>query len=290
MHQSRSRLGLAYLLVTALGWGLNWPLIKIILRELPPLFARGSSGMLAALLLAGIALWRGQSLTVPRDSIGRLCFASAVNVFAWMGFATLSMIWLTVAEAALLVYTMPIWATLLSWPLLGTPPSLRGISALVLGIAGIAVLLTGNDVTFGTNKIIGIALALASAILFALGAVTARRPIPLQPIALTAWQVGLGCLPMMLLGLIIEQPHVTLVSDAAWLSMAYMTLIAMGVCYLSWFSTLRALSASAAATGMLLVPVIGILSAAAIIGEPLGWRQIIALVLTLGGVALATSR
>jgi drug/metabolite transporter (DMT)-like permease len=38
---------------------------------------------------------------------------------------------------------------------------------------------------------------------------------------------------------------------------------------------------------MLLVPVIGVVSAALILGEPLGLREIAAMVLTLGGVTLA---
>jgi len=39
--------------------------------------------------------------------------------------------------------------------------------------------------------------------------------------------------------------------------------------------------------GTLLVPVVGVLSAAAMLHEPLGLRELIALVVTLGGVAVA---
>ena len=40
------------LLVTASGWALNWPLMKMLLQEWPPLFARGLAGTLAAVILA----------------------------------------------------------------------------------------------------------------------------------------------------------------------------------------------------------------------------------------------
>ncbi|WP_137391159.1 DMT family transporter [Rhodoligotrophos defluvii] len=289
-HSPRSRLGLAYLLVTAVGWGLNWPLIKVILRELPPLFARGSSGLAAAVLLALIAVGRGESLKVPPGDWRRLGIASALNVFGWMGFATLSMMSLTVAESALIVYTVPIWATLLAWPLLGTLPSMRGFVALAMAMAGIVVLFSDKGISLGAGKVGGISWALAAAISFALGAVTAKRPIRLPPIALTAWQVGLACVPMTLLGLLIEQPDLTGASLSTWLAVGYMALVPMGLCYLSWFATLRALPPGAAATGTLLVPIIGIISAALLIGEPLGAREIIALILTLAGVALAVIR
>ena len=51
------------------------------------------------------------------------------------------MVWLSVSEAALLVYTMPIWATLFSSIVQHQRPALRGVLALGLGIAGIFVLL-----------------------------------------------------------------------------------------------------------------------------------------------------
>ena len=91
--QSR-RIGLFCLAVTAVGWGLNWPIIKLILREWPPLFARGTAGLVAALGLAAVALMRRERITVPSHAFGRLSLAAALNVFAWMGFSTIAMVWL----------------------------------------------------------------------------------------------------------------------------------------------------------------------------------------------------
>lgn len=53
---------------------------------------------------------------------------------------------------------------------------------------------------------VGVALTLGSATLFALGSVLMRTPLPIPPIALAAWQVGLGCFPIIILGLIFEKP------------------------------------------------------------------------------------
>src|SRR5829696_2008730 len=201
----RSRqIGLLCLAITAVGWGLNWPVIKLILREWPPLFARGTAGLVAALGLAAVALMRGERITVPSRALGRLSLAAALNVFAWMGFSTLAMVWLSVAEGALLVYTMPVWATLLAWPLRGARPTLRSIAALALGMAGVGMLLAGPGLALGAGKMPGVFLALGAAVLFALGTVTGVSSIPLAPIALTAWQVGLGCAPMVLAGLVSE--------------------------------------------------------------------------------------
>jgi probable blue pigment (indigoidine) exporter len=54
-----------------------------------------------------------------------------------------------------------------------------------------------------------------------------------------------------------------------------------------WFAALERLPAATASIGTLLVPVIGVLAAAAMLHEPLGVRELVALVFTLGGVAVA---
>jgi drug/metabolite transporter (DMT)-like permease len=207
-----------------------------------------------------------------------------------MGLGTLAMAWLTVSEGALLVYTTSIWATLFAWLLRGHRPTSRGIGALVLGISGLIVLLGGKSLGLGSEKLPGIVFALAAAVFFALGTVTMRSPLPLPPIALTAWQVGLGCLPMVFLGAILEKPDLDGLTRTGWIGMTYMTAVPMGVCYLSWFAALRRLPTATTSIGTLLTPVVGILAGAFALEEPLGWREIIALVLTLGGVALVVRR
>jgi probable blue pigment (indigoidine) exporter len=61
----------------------------------------------------------------------------------------------------------------------------------------------------------------------------------------------------------------------------------MTVAYLAWFRALRLVPASMAATTVLVSPVVGVLGSTLVLGETLGPRQIVALGLTLVGVALA---
>jgi drug/metabolite transporter (DMT)-like permease len=125
-------LGLVCVVFTALGWGINWPATKFLLTECPPLSARGVAGLVAGLVLFGVALSLGETLYVPRHLRGRLVAASLLNVSAWMGLTTASLLWLPAGQAVTLAYTMPIWATLLSWPMLGERPGPRQIAAIIL--------------------------------------------------------------------------------------------------------------------------------------------------------------
>lgn len=284
------RIGLLCLAATTIGWGLNWPAMRVILRELPPMFARGSGTLVSALLFAGIAVAMGQSLRVPRGQFGRLAVAAGLNVFAWMGFATIAMQWLTVAQCALLVYTMSIWATLIAWPLTGQRPAMRAVTGLVLCLAGLWTLFGAKFTAFGHDQWIGVGLSLASAILFAVGTVAVRPFTEIPPIPLLAWQLGLGSLPMLAIGLAYETPHLAAVDPLGWTLLAYMTAVPMGLCYLAWFAALRRLPPATASIATLIAPVVGVISAGIVLGKPLGVREGLALLLVLGGVALALRR
>ncbi|KRB85051.1 DMT family transporter [Noviherbaspirillum sp. Root189] len=285
MPDSRS-IGLLCLLATSIGWGLNWPAMKFLLQEWPPLFARGTSGLCAALIIALIAAATGRSLIVPRAYFGRISLSAFFNIFAWMGFSTLSMRWLNAGQGALLVYTMPVWATLFAWPFLGRKPGAKSIVGLALCLAGIALLFAGSTSGIEAGKWPGVLFALAAAMLFALGTV-ALKPLPIDPLALVSWQLAIGCLPMVLFGVLFEHPELSALSFRGGAVMVYMTLVPMGLCYIMWFAALRRVPPALASIATLLTPVVGVFAAALSLGEPLGWREIGAMALTLTGVATA---
>ena len=92
---------------------------------------------------------------------------------------------------------------------------------------------------------------------------------------------------MVILGLVFEKPDLGALTPTGWAALAYTTVVGMTICYLTWFTTLRYLPPAMASTGMLLVPLIGVVTAALIFGEPLGWKEAASMALTLGGVTLA---
>lgn len=288
-HAGRpSPLGLILLAITSVGWGLNFPIMKHLLTEWPPLSSRGLSGVAGASALALIALARRQKLSVPRPMWLRLLLVSTLSISGWVAFMGLALLWLSASEAAVLGISIPVWVTFLAWPILGERLSpLRAVS-LMVALAGIAVLIGGNGFDAGIEKLPGIALALAGAVGVALGTVLTKHfPLSMPPLSLAAWQVGLGCLPVAIVGLAVEQPQLAALSWVGWASLLNMTLIQFCLCYVCWFAALERLPAATASIGTLLVPVVGVLAAAAMLREPLGLREIAALVFTLGGVAVA---
>jgi hypothetical protein len=156
-------------------------------------------------------------------------------------------------------------------------------------VAGLAAIVGGNGFDASAAKMPGILMALGGAIGFALGTVLAKRlPIRLPPITAAAWQIGIGCFPVMLAGLALETTDLNRLTPVGWWLLFYSTVIQFCVAYVSWFAALARLPASVAAIGTMAVPVIGVVASAISLGEQLGPGQIAALALTLAAVVLAT--
>lgn len=281
--------GLMFLAITSVGWGFNWPVTKFLIGELPPLTLRGVTGVLGAVLLAALALVRGDSLKVAPKIWPRLITAAVLNVAGWMVLMGLALLWLPASEAALIAYTMPVWASLIAWPVLGERPTVLRTIALVMAFAGLASIMGGNGFAASEAKLPGIIMALVGAIGFAVGTVFSKKyPIHLPPITAAAWQIGIGCLPISIVGLLVETSHLDKVTPVGWWLLIYSTVVQFCIAYVSWFAALSRLPASVAAIGTMAVPVIGVVASAIALHEPLGPGQIAALIFTLAAVLLAT--
>lgn len=281
--------GLMFLAITSIGWGFNWPVTKFLLAELPPLTLRGVTGVLGAVLLALLAVMRRQSLHVEGPIWPRLLIAALLNVTGWMVLMGLALLWLPASEAALIAYTMPVWASIIAWPVLGERPTVLRTLGLVLAFAGLASIMGGNGIAASAEKAPGIIMVLVGAFGFALGTVlTKKYQIQLPPLTAAAWQIGIGCLPISIVGLLIETTDLSKVTPLGWWLLVYSIVVQFCIAYVSWFAALARLPASVAAIGTMAVPVIGVVASAFALGEPLGPGQIAALIFTLAAVVLAT--
>ena len=281
--------GLVFLAITSVGWGFNWPITKFLLGYLPPLTLRGVTGVIGACLLALLALMRSQSLHVPGAQRLRLIVAAFLNVGCWMVLMGFALVYLPASEAALIAYTMPVWAQALAWPILGERPNLLRVLALLMAFAGLSAILGANGFAASVAKLPGIIMALGGALGFAAGTVLAKKwPLRLPPVSAAAWQIGIGCLPIAIIGLLVETSNVAGLNAFGWLMLSYSTVVQFCIAYVAWFAALARLPASVAAIGTMAVPVIGVSASAIALHEPLGAGQIAALIFTLGAVALAT--
>lgn len=251
----------------ALLWGLNWPAVKTVLAEVAPWTLRATGMGLGALLLMLVARLRGQPLRVARDQWPRLIVAGLLSVAGFnllVAFAQLSG---TTSRAAIVTFTMPIWAIALARVVLDERLDARRQIALGLGVAGLA-LLAAPILRAGTVPI-GIFYSLAAGFSWAAGTVfTKRFPIRAEPLPQTAWQLLVGALAAGIGMLVFEGlPNPKALSVHATLALGYHVLLATALAYFLWFEVVGRLPAGVAALGTLMVPVVGVSSAMLLLGE-----------------------
>lgn len=182
-----SPLGLVFLTVTSVGWGLNFPIMKNLLSEWPPLSSRGLCGIIGAAALALFAMARQQSLAVPRPMWSRLLLVSLLTIGGWVAFMGLALLWLNASEAAVLAISTPVWVALLAWPILGERLSPGRAISLAVALAGITVLIGGHGLEASLEKLPGFLCVLAGAVCVALGTVLTKHfPLAMPPLSLAA--------------------------------------------------------------------------------------------------------
>jgi drug/metabolite transporter (DMT)-like permease len=244
----------------------------------------GTCGCLFAILVAVV---RRERLIPPRAQWGRLLLFSMLNYGIFVVLSTETQVYLPASEAVVITYTLPIWASLLAWPLLNERPSWRQFLALVLAIGGVALLMGIGSTEADWQQLPGVVMGLVAAALFGLGTVLAKRaPLALPPATSVAWQAGLGTVVVSVLAQF-ETADWSRVTPAGWGCVTYVATIPMTLAYLAWFRALRLVPASMAATTVLVSPMVGVLGSTLVLGETLSVRQCAALAMTMAGVALA---
>jgi drug/metabolite transporter (DMT)-like permease len=279
--------GILLLLLTACSWGLTWPQAKFLLSEMPPFTMRSVTTVGGAVFAFAVAALRREELRPPRSQWGWLTVFAMLNFGGFMVFSTLALAWLNASEAVIVTYTLPIWAGVLAWPLLGERLTLRRAAAMVLGLAGVALLVGVGSVQARWSKLPGVGCGLLAAAIFGLGTVVSKRHrLALPPVTSVAWQAAIGAIPVLILALW-ERPDWSAVTPVAWLCCLYIMVMPLTVAYLAWFRALRFVPASTAATMVLISPLVGVFGSALLLGDPMGPRQLLAMAVTLTGVGLA---
>jgi drug/metabolite transporter (DMT)-like permease len=269
----------------SLAWGLTWPALKIALDAIPPLSMRAGTCAIGAAALFAMAMVRQSDLRM-RSAVDwvHVTVAGLLNVGCLGAFSAFAQVATTTSRVTVLTYTMPIWAALLAYLVLGERLTvIRGVS-LLLCASGLAVLAYPLA---GSADFIGVILALATALSWAAGTVYLKwARLTVDPLALAAWQVTVALAATMIGALLVEGSLQLLPAPAhALAATVFAGLSGSAIAYLLWFEILRRLPAITASLAVLAVPVISVLASAAILGERPTLVDIIGFTLILGAAA-----
>jgi len=252
----------------ALLWGLNWPMMKLSLREVSPLVFRALTMSGGTLTLIAFFAWRGVPLRVSRAEALRLVWLALPNIIGWHLCSIIGLTQLPAGRASILAFTMPVWTVLISVLLFGERMSTRSWLAVVAAIAAVG-LLAANELSALAGRPVGVLWLQAAALSWALGTVLMRRStLRLPTEAVTVWMMVYGSCFFCTVALLAEPlPAWRQWHAATWWSLGYGVFLNFGYAQIIWFGLARALPAQASAFSVMAVPVVGIATSTAIVGE-----------------------
>ena len=280
---------LALILIAAISilWGLNWPAMKFVVGELDPWTFRIFSVFGAGFTLLLIARLGGERMAVPRARWGRFLAITFLAITCWHMLTAFGLGHVGGGRAAIVAFTMPVWAMILSVLFLGERFTLRRVAALVLGMSGI-IFLIGSDILVLGASPWGTLLILAAAMCWGAGTVGVKAfDWQIGTNALSGWMLVTGGIPILAWWLaFVAPPDLSRLSGAGTLALCYVIFVALVFCFTSYLRLVRLLPASVAAISTLVIPVVGVISSAWLLGEAVGINEVMALVLVLCSLAL----
>jgi len=267
--------------VLALVWGCNWPVLKMGVSLLPPLTFRALTLPFAALGLLVVAKLSGESIRLPRRLWGEVALLALLNIGGWNALVLFGVAQLPAGRSVIIAYTMPIWTVLFSLVLLREPFGRRKAAGLVLGMAGLA-LLVGDDIRQLQRAPTAMLFILGASTCWALGTVLLRKwKPPLPPNALSGWMMLLGWVPIALLAPALAPGPMPALTGGAWFAILYNVFLAGTLAHWAWFTLVRTLPVAVSSMASLPVPIVGVFAGMLVLGERPGPWEWTALALVL---------
>jgi drug/metabolite transporter (DMT)-like permease len=280
-----SRTGLLLLASLSLLWGVNWPIMKIAIAEIPVLSFRAACAVTGAAGLFLIARVVGHSLKPARAAWPWIAAAALFNITGWNVLMIYGINLVSAGRAAILGYTMPLWGVALSALVLGERLDFRRGFGLALGLGGMGVLM-GGDAGLLESAPVGGLLIVAAAMCWAAGTVVLKRARLAIPITVTtAWQLVIGGAPIVIAALVLDHGRWGPIGTDSALAALYNMTVVFIFCYWAWFRILAEVPVGVAAISTLMIPLIGVFAGALVLGEPVGWKELAALALVVAALA-----
>lgn len=253
------------LLILTVVWSLNWSVMKVAMRDSGPFTFSALRYVIGTLVLFALLALRRNALKptpwLPTIVIGLM------QTTAFQALAQWALVSGGAGKTALLAYTMPFWVVPLAWWWLHDKPGPRRWFCIAIAAAGFICVVEPWR-PLGEPR--SIMLALLAGLAWAIATVLSKRLFQqhpdVTPLRLTAWQMLVGTLGLVVLMSLSHERAV------AWTgtyvaALLYNGLLSSGVCWVLWALVVQKLSANAAGLTSLAVPVAGVLFAWGLLHE-----------------------
>ena len=280
-----------FLIMVVLAWGLVWPVNKVLLESLSPLWLIALRSALATVALFALTLARGRPTLPPRADLPVLLSITLLHMVGFGVLATWGLQLVDTGRSVVLAYTTPLWVMPGASLFLREPLTRRRLAGVAVGLVGLLVLFnplafdwTSRPALLGNGAILLAALLWAASILHIRGHAWRSTPFDLAP-----WEMLLATVLLVPLAFATEGPA-AVEWDARLLALLlYAAIPGTALAYWATAMASRALPAVTTSLGLLATPVVSVTVATLWLGEPLTMSLVAAIVLILGGIALGAT-
>jgi drug/metabolite transporter (DMT)-like permease len=280
-------------------WGSTYLGIKYAMETLPPFLMAGARFAFAGSILL---LWARFSKDYETPTLKQWRTSLIVGTLLLLGGnggVVLAQHFIPSSLAALLVATEPLWIVVLSWLWLGYGrPNWKVVLGLLVGFAGVALLVTGRSSTgmesSSLGQWIGIIAVIIGAMSWAAGSIYGLRGATAKsPLLAAGMQMTAGSISLLLVGLIRgewSRFDPSAVSTASIVGLAYLIIFGSLVGFTAYSWLLKNARPSMVATYAYVNPVIAVLLGWLIAGEAMTGMMLIGAGVVVGSVVLITSQ
>jgi drug/metabolite transporter (DMT)-like permease len=205
-----------------------------------------------------------------------------------MALMNLALLTAPAGRSSVLMYTLPLWVVPLMAVATGAVPTRRETVGLVLGLAGLMLLLDPTAIGRSSqDALAGSAMLLLAALLGAVALVHVRlHHWHGTPFDVQLWQLLVALVPMTVLAFALEAPGSFTWDLRTVLILLYSGPLATAFAYWASQSAAQAIGPLGTSVGFLAVPVVGVIGAALVLGEQVPPSEALGMLVT--GVGICT--
>jgi drug/metabolite transporter (DMT)-like permease len=289
-HRRFTAHDLEMLLVTLI-WGGNFSVSKYALERIPPLPFSALRFFSSSVLLLLIARRAGVAIRLPRRTLWSLIGLGVVgNTIYQTAFMTgLSMT--SATNSAMIIASLPVVVALLG-TLLGIERASAVLwTGVVLGTAGVGLVVAANGVRFDAQSLRGDLLVLFAVLCWSLYVVGVRRAgAGVNPLWITAITAAAGTPGLVLLGLPgMLRLRWSAVTPKHWAAFGYAALLSLVLSYALYNRAVQAIGSGRTALYNCLTPLVAMLVAWLTLGEVPTGVQFVGVALVVSGVLVSVT-
>jgi drug/metabolite transporter (DMT)-like permease len=273
-----------------LVWGTTYLAIRIAVQTIPPMLLTSIRFLIAGTVMTSIALARGEKFPRDRRTLANLALVGLLTLGIGNTAVVWAEQWVPSGLAALFVATAPFWMALLElFRSGGERHTTRGVIGMVIGFAGVAMLVTpkGAGGSFDRHFVIGVIVMQIGSLAWQLGSMRSKYTLQhVRPMVSASLQMLSGGIILAIGGVAAGEPARLHFTPRTFAALAYLTVFGSILAYSAYVYALAHLPTSKSSLYAYVNPVVAVILGWLILSEQLTWVSIAAMAVILAGVAL----